>query len=103
LPTRPNDPRPRSRRRRPDRRNHRTGSASRDYDKLTAQDIAANLNGITDKIAKLTSNERWSGYDEQRRRGDHTAVADGDSDTELAKVGSYEREHKNRRRRPRRR
>lgn len=87
-----------------------------DYDKQTAQDIAAKLNGfsqrelrmigayeakhenratITDKITKLTGDEPWSGYDEQTVDAITTVLAKGD-DTTASKVRSYERDHKNR-------
>ena len=87
-----------------------------DYDKKTADDIAARLNGftqrelrlidayerkhenratITDKIAKLTGEEPWSGYDEQSVDAITTALRDTDDDTAAA-VRTYERERKNR-------
>jgi hypothetical protein len=86
------------------------------YDKQTAQDIAAKLKGfsqrelrmisayeakhenratITDKIAKLTGEEPWSGYDEQGVDAIKTVLAKAD-DNVAVKVRSYEREHKNR-------
>ena len=86
------------------------------YDKQTADDIAARLNGftqrelrlidayerkhenratITDKIAKLTGDEPWSGYDEQSVDAITTALRDTDDDTAAA-VRTYERERKNR-------
>ncbi len=86
------------------------------YDKQTAQDIAAKLKGfsqrelrmigayeakhenratITDKIAKLTGEEPWSGYDEQGVDAIKTVLAKADDNVAL-KVRSYEREHKNR-------
>ncbi|HSO99553.1 MAG TPA: hypothetical protein VLP43_11420, partial [Solirubrobacteraceae bacterium] len=50
---------------------------------------------ITDKIAKLTGDEPWSGYDELS--ADAVAKAIGEGDAESAKkVRSYERDHKNR-------
>jgi ferritin-like metal-binding protein YciE len=88
-----------------------------DYDKQTAHDIAARLKGfsqrelrmigayeakhenrwtITDRIAKLTGDEPWPGYDEQNVDAITTALADGDADT-AHKVRSYERDHKDRR------
>ena len=87
-----------------------------DYDKQTAHDIAAKLKGfsqrelrmigayevkhenrwtITDRIAKLTGDEPWPGYDEQNVDAITTALADGDADT-AHKVRSYERDHKDR-------
>jgi len=87
-----------------------------DYDKQTAQDISAKLNGfsqrelrmigayeakhenratITDKIKKLTGDEPWSGYDEQTVDAITTVLAKADDDT-ARKVRSYERDHKNR-------
>jgi hypothetical protein len=87
-----------------------------DYDKQTADDIAAKLKGfsqrelrmigayelkhenrttITDKIAKLTGEEPWSGYDEQSVDAITTALADADSAT-ARKVLAYERDHKDR-------
>ena len=87
-----------------------------DYDKQTAEDIAAKLKGfsqrelrmigayelkhqnratITDKIAKLTGDEPWSGYDEQSVDAITTALADTDSAT-ARKVLAYERDHKDR-------
>ena len=83
-----------------------------DYDKQTADDIAARLNGftqrelrlidayerkhenratITDKIAKLTGEEPWSGYDELSVDAITTALRDTDDDTAAA-VRTYERE-----------
>ena len=87
-----------------------------DYDKQTAHDIAAKLKGfsqrelrmigayeikhenratITDRIAKLTGEEPWSGYDEQSVDAITTALADADSAT-ARKVLAYERDHKRR-------
>src|ERR1700741_3214817 len=87
-----------------------------DYDKRTADDIAARLNGftqrelrlidayerkhenratITDKIAKLTGEEPWSGYDEQSVDAITTALDDTDALT-AQEVEAYEREHKGR-------
>jgi hypothetical protein len=87
-----------------------------DYDKQTAHDIAAKLKGfsqrelrmigayeikhenratITDRIAKLTGEEPWSGYDEQSVDAITTALADADSAT-ARKVLAYERDHKGR-------
>ena len=87
-----------------------------DYDKQTADDIAARLKSfsqrelrlidayerthenratITDRIAKLTGEEPWSGYDEQSVDAITTALRDTDDDTTAA-VRTYERERKNR-------
>jgi len=87
-----------------------------DYDKQTAGDIAAKLKGfsqrelrmigayelkhqnratITDKIAKLTRNEPWSGYDEQSVEAITTALNDADAKT-AQEVKAYERDHKGR-------
>lgn len=84
------------------------------YDKQSAEDIASRLNGfsqrelrmidayerkrenratITDKIAKLTGDEPWSGYDEQSADAITTALGEADADS-ARKVKSYEREHK---------
>ena len=87
-----------------------------DYDKQTAEDIASRLNGfsqrelrmidayerkrenratITDKIAKLTGDEPWSGYDEQSVDAITTALNDTDALT-AREVKTYERDHKSR-------
>lgn len=87
-----------------------------DYDKQTAQDISAKLNGfsqrelrmigayeakhenratIIEKISKLTGEEPWSGYDEQNVDAIKTVLAKADDDV-AQKVRSYERDHKNR-------
>ena len=87
-----------------------------DYDKQTAGDIAARLKGfsqrelrmidayerkrenratITDRIAKLTGEEPWSGYDEQSVDAITTALNDTDALT-AQEVKTYEREHKSR-------
>ena len=87
-----------------------------DYDKQTAEDIASRLNGfsqrelrlidayerkrenratITDKIAKLTGEEPWSGYDEQSVEAVTTALYETTTDT-ARKVKAYERDHKGR-------
>ncbi len=87
-----------------------------DYDKQTAQDIAAKLKGfsqrelkliaayeakhenratITDKVAKLTGDEPWSGYDEQSVDTITTALAGGTPEA-ARKVRAYERDHKDR-------
>jgi hypothetical protein len=84
------------------------------YDKQTAEDIASRLNGftqrelrmidayerkrenratITDKIAKLTGEEPWSGYDEQSVDAIASALDDTDALT-AREVRAYEREHK---------
>jgi hypothetical protein len=86
------------------------------YDKQTAEDIAARLNGfsqrelrmidayerkrenratITDRIAKLTGEEPWSGYDEQSVDAITTALNDTDALT-AQEVKAYERDHKSR-------
>jgi hypothetical protein len=88
----------------------------KDYDKQSAEDVAGKLRGfsqrelrtidayerkhenratITDKIAKLTGNEPWSGYDELSAEAVAKAVTDGDEDRAKT-VRSYEREHKDR-------
>jgi uncharacterized protein (UPF0335 family) len=86
----------------------------KDYDKQTASDIAAKLKGfsqrelrmidayerrrenratITDKIAKLSGEEPWAGYDEQSVETITTAVRHADEDTART-VRAYERERK---------
>ena len=88
----------------------------KDYDKATAEDIASKLNDfsqrelrkidayerknenratITDKIAKLTGDEPWSGYDELSAEAVAKAVGEGDEES-AKKVRSYERDHKGR-------
>ena len=88
----------------------------KDYDAQTAADIAAKLNGfsqrelrmidayerkhenratITDKIAKLTGEEPWSGYDEQSVEAVTTALYETTTDT-AREVKAYERDHKGR-------
>jgi hypothetical protein len=88
----------------------------KDYDKQTAEDIAAKLKGfsqrelrmigayeakrqdratITDRIATLTGDEPWSGYDEQSVADITTALANSAVDVARA-VRSYERDHKDR-------
>jgi uncharacterized protein (UPF0335 family) len=88
----------------------------RDYDKQTAGDITSKLNGfsqrelrmidayerkrenratITDKIAKLTGDEPWSGYDEQSVETITTALNHADART-AQEVKAYERDHKSR-------
>ena len=87
-----------------------------DYDKRTAEDIASRLNGfsqrelrlidayerkrenratITDKIAKLSGEEPWSGYDEQSVEAIATALYET-STTAAREVKAYERDHKGR-------
>jgi len=87
-----------------------------DYDKQTAGDIAARLNGfsqrelrmidayerkrenratITDKIAKLTGEEPWSGYDEQSVDAIATALYETTTTT-AREVKAYERDHQGR-------
>ena len=87
-----------------------------DYDKQSAADIESKLKGfsqrelrmidayerkrenratITDKIAKLTGDEPWSGYDEQSVDAITTALNDADAPT-AKQVISYERDHKGR-------
>ena len=86
----------------------------KDYDKQTAADITAKLKGfsqrelrmidayerkhdnratITDKIAKLTGDEPWSGYDEQSVDEINTALREADKDTAQT-VRAYERDRK---------
>ncbi len=85
-----------------------------DYDKQTAEDITSRLNGfsqrelrmidayerkrenratITDRIAKLTGEEPWSGYDEQSVDAITTALTGADART-AQQVKAYERDHK---------
>jgi hypothetical protein len=87
-----------------------------DYDKQTADAIAAKLNGfsqrelrmigayeakrsnratIMDRIAKLTGDEPWAGYDEQSADAISSALAGADAAT-ARKVLAYERNHKSR-------
>ena len=86
------------------------------YDKQSAADIESKLKGfsqrelrmidayerkhenratITDKIAKLTGDEPWSGYDEQSVDAITTALNEADAET-AKKVKTYERDHKGR-------
>ena len=86
----------------------------RDYDKQTAADITAKLKGftqrelrmidayerkhenratITDKVAKLTGDEPWSGYDEQGVDAIATTLRETDKD-KAKSVRAYERERK---------
>lgn len=88
----------------------------KDYDKQTATDIAAKLKGfsqrelrmidayerrrenratITDKIAKLSGEEPWTGYDEQSVETITTALRHADKDTART-VRAYERDRKGR-------
>jgi hypothetical protein len=87
-----------------------------DYDKQTADDIAGRLKGftqrelrtidayerkhenratITDRIAKLTGEEPWSGYDELSVEAVGRALYERDTDT-AERVRRYERDHKDR-------
>ncbi len=87
-----------------------------DYDKQTADDIAAKLKGfsqrelrmigayeakhqnrttITDKIRQLTGEEPWSGYDEQTVEQITGALAQANAQS-AQKVLAYERDHKDR-------
>jgi hypothetical protein len=87
-----------------------------DYDKHAAHDIAAKLKGfsqrelrtigayeakhenrgtIIDRIAKLTDDEPWSGYDGQNVPEIRARLAGRDAAT-TSKVRSYERDHKDR-------
>jgi hypothetical protein len=87
-----------------------------DYDQQTAQAIATKLEGfsqrdlrmigayeakrknratITDRIAKLTTDEPWSGYDEQNVREITARLAGRNAET-TSKVRSYELAHKDR-------
>jgi SpoVK/Ycf46/Vps4 family AAA+-type ATPase len=88
----------------------------KDYNKQSAEDIASKLKGftqrelrtidayerknanratITDKVAKLTGDEPWSGYDEASAEAVAKAVAEGDTES-AKKVRAYERDHKDR-------
>jgi hypothetical protein len=87
-----------------------------DYDKQTADDIAGRLKGftqrelrmidayerkrenratITDRIAKLTGEEPWSGYDELSVEAVGRELYERDTAT-AERVRSYERDHKDR-------
>ena len=87
-----------------------------DYDKQTAEDIAARLNGfsqrqlrmidayerkrenratITDRVAKLLGDEPWAGYDEQDVDAVASQLYAADSET-AGQVKRYERGHKDR-------
>ena len=50
---------------------------------------------ITDKIAKLSGEEPWSGYDEESVESITRRLADADADTHRT-VLAYERDRKNR-------
>ncbi len=86
------------------------------YDKQTAEDIAARLQGfsqrelrtidayerkrenratITDRIAKLLGQQPWAGYDEQDVDAVASRLNTVDSDT-AREVKRYERDHKDR-------
>lgn len=86
----------------------------KDYDKQSVEEIAGKLKGfsqrelrtigayerkrknratIIDKIAKLTGDEPWSGFDEQSADAIITALRDADEDTAKS-VRAYERDHK---------
>jgi len=89
---------------------------TKDYDKQSAADIAGKLKGfsqrelrlidayerkhenrttITDRIASLSGDEPWSGYDEQGVEAIKKALSEAND--ELARtVRGYEREHKGR-------
>ncbi|MDA0163666.1 hypothetical protein OM076_25555 [Solirubrobacter ginsenosidimutans] len=85
-----------------------------DYDKQTADAIASKLNGmsqrelrfigayeakhanratIIDRIAKLTGDEPWSGYDEQTADEVTSALRAADA-AKAREVIAYERDHK---------
>ena len=87
-----------------------------DYDKQTAEDIAARLKGfsqrelrtidayerkrenratITDRVAKLLGQQPWAGYDEQDVDAVASQLNTVDSDT-AREVKRYERDHKDR-------
>ena len=87
-----------------------------DYDKQTADDIVSKLNGfsqrelrmidayeakhahratITDRIAKLSGEEPWSGYDEHSVETITRTLSKADDGT-ARQVLTYERSHKNR-------
>ena len=87
-----------------------------DYDKQPAADIASRLRGftqrelrmidayerkhanratITDKIASLSGDEPWSGYDESSVDGVTKALREADAKAARA-ARTYEREHKDR-------
>ena len=86
------------------------------YGKLTADEIASKLKGlsqrdlrtigayerkhadratITDRIAKLSGDEPWSGYDEESVESITRRLSDAD-DRAAREVLAYERDHKDR-------
>ncbi len=88
----------------------------KDYDKQSAADIAGKLKGfsqrdlrlidayerkhenratITDRIASLSGDEPWPGYDEQGVEAIEKALSEADGELAGA-VRGYEREHKGR-------
>ena len=87
-----------------------------DYDSQSASDIASKLKGcsqrelrtidayerkhenrttITDKIAKLTGEEPWAGYDEAGVEAITGALTDANAE-KAREVRNYERDHKDR-------
>ena len=52
-----------------------------------------NRTTITDKLAKLTGDEPWSGYDEQSVDAITTVLGQADAAT-VKRVRAYERDHK---------
>ncbi len=88
----------------------------KDYDKQSVEEIAGKLKGfsqrelrkidayerkrknratIVDKIAKLTGEEPWSGYDEAGVEAITKTLTETDGET-VRQVRTYEREHKDR-------
>jgi len=88
----------------------------KDYDKQSVEEIAGKLKGfsqrelrmidayerkrqhrttITDKIAKLTGEEPWPGYDEAGVEAITRAMTDANNET-ARQVRDYERDHKGR-------
>ena len=88
----------------------------KDYDTQTVEEIVAKLKGfsqrelrtidayerkrehrttVIDKIAQLTGEEPWSGYDEAGVEAVTRALTDADAET-ARRVRTYEREHKDR-------
>ena len=86
----------------------------KDYDKQSAEEIVGKLKGfsqrelrkidayerkrenrttITDKIARLSGEEPWPGYDEAGVEAITRALTDADAET-ARQVRTYEREHK---------
>ncbi len=86
------------------------------YDSLTADEIVAKLNGLSqidlakvdayerkhqnrttvlDRVTSLRGDEPWAGYDELTAAEVQAVIAEGD-DKRIAKVRTYERSHKNR-------